>query len=61
MLTLLRGSISRARTSDSGRLRLDFDHAVRLAVEPHHDYEVWEMSGSSAERVVCAIGGELVA
>ena len=42
-----------------GALSIVFESGARFAIEPHHQFEAWEVSGPSIGRWICVEGGEI--
>ena len=60
LLALLHTCVLAATATRKGRLEVVFTNGLTLCVDPHPQFEAWELVGSDGTRVISVPGGDLV-
>ena len=60
LLALLQDHVHSATATMTGRLAIAFTSGLTLRVDPHPQFEAWELVGSDGTRVISGPGGNLV-
>ena len=60
LLALLHTVVVSATATRKGRLEVGFTNGLTLCVDPHPQFEAWELVGSDGTRVISVPGGDLV-
>jgi hypothetical protein len=60
LLALLHDRVHSAKATRTGRLEIVFTSGLTLRVDPHPQFEAWELVGSDGTRVISVPGGNLV-
>lgn len=58
-LILMRKTLLSIEIYKSGTLDLQFSDGINLTVNPHKDYETWEIIGSNGLRILCMPDGDI--
>ena len=60
LLALLHDRVHSATATRTGRLEIVFTSGLTIRVDPHPQFEAWEIVGSDGTRVISVPGGDLV-
>ena len=60
LLALLHTYVLSVTATRKGRLKVVFTNGLTLCVDPHPQFEAWELVGSDGTRVISVPGGDLV-
>ena len=60
LLALFHTFVVSATATRKGRLEVGFTNGLAICVDPHPQFEAWELVGSDGTRVISVPGGDLV-